>query len=247
MEWTLIAASETRTAPRTATPLPILRVEDVFKIYKEGAVETVALRGASLELRAGEFVALLGKSGSGKSTLLNLIAGIDQPSAGRIWLGEHEITRLDPEARAAVRRRMLGFVFQTDNLIPFLSARENVQLPLALGGVHATVARERSQELLTQVGLAERQDHRLAQLSGGEAQRAGIACALANHPALVLADELTGELDSVTAAAVLDLIESIHRSEDTAFFVVTHNRQVAARAQRILHIQDGVIAEEPHA
>ncbi len=226
---------------------PVLRVEGVFKIYNDGAVETVALRGASLQLFPGEFVALLGKSGSGKSTLLNLIAGIDQPSAGRIWLGEQEITRLDPEARAAVRRRMLGFVFQTDNLLPFLSAHENVQVPLRLNGLHAAVARDRSHELLTQVGLGERENHQPAQLSGGEQQRAGIACALANHPALVLADELTGELDSVTAANVLDLIDDIHRSEGTSFLVVTHNRQVAERAQRILHIQDGVIQEEHHA
>ncbi len=226
---------------------PILRVEDVFKIYKEGAVETVALRGASLELYAGEFVALLGKSGSGKSTLLNLIAGLDQPSAGRIWLGDQEITRLDPEARAAVRRRMLGVVFQTNNLLPFLSAQENVQVPLRLNGVRAAVARDRSHELLTQVGLAERENHQPAQLSGGEAQRAGIACALANHPALVLADELTGELDSATAAAVLELIADIHRTENTSFLVVTHNRQVADRAPRILHIRDGMIEEESHA
>jgi ABC-type lipoprotein export system ATPase subunit len=221
----------------------ILHVEDLFKIYKEGDVETVALRGASLQVRPHEFVALLGRSGSGKSTLLNLIAGVDSPSAGRIWIGEHEMTRLDQEARAVVRRRSLGFIFQASNLIPYLSARENVELPLLLDGVKAAEARVRAAELLAWVGLGDRMNHRVGQLSGGEAQRAGIACALANRPALVLAVELTGELDSATTEKILDLIEKIHHEENTAFLVVTHNRQVAARAQRVVHIRDGVIWE----
>jgi ABC-type lipoprotein export system ATPase subunit len=221
----------------------ILRVEDLFKIYREGDVETVALRGASLRLRPHEFVALLGRSGSGKSTLLNLIAGVDSPNAGRIWVGAQDMTRLDQEARASVRRRTLGFVFQMSNLIPFLSALENVELPLLLDGVKTAEARVRAVELLARVGLEDRMNQRVGQLSGGEAQRAGIACALANRPALVLADELTGELDSATTEKILDLIEKIHHEEHTAFLVVTHNRQVAARAQRILHIRDGVIWE----
>ena len=221
----------------------ILRVEDLFKIYKEGDIETVALRGASFQLRPHEFVALLGRSGSGKSTLLNLIAGVDSPNAGRIWVGAHDMTRLDQEARVSVRRRTLGFVFQTSNLIPFLSACENVELPLVLDGVKTAEARARAVELLARVGLEDRMNHRVGQLSGGEAQRAGIACALANRPALVLADELTGELDSATTEKILDLIEKIHREEHTAFLVVTHNRQVAARAQRVVHIRDGVIWE----
>ena len=222
----------------------ILRVEDLFKIYKEGDVETVALRGATLHLRPHEFVALLGRSGSGKSTLLNLIAGVDSPSAGRIWVGADDMTRLDQEARARVRRRALGFVFQTSNLIPFLSALENVELPLVLDGVKTAEARVRAVEVLARVGLEGRMNHRVGQLSGGEAQRAGIACALANRPALVLADELTGELDSATTEKILELIEEIHREKHTAFLVVTHNRQVADRAQRVLHIRDGVIWED---
>jgi ABC-type lipoprotein export system ATPase subunit len=222
----------------------LLRVEDVFKIYKEGEAETVALRGASLRLAASELVALLGRSGGGKSTLLNLIAGVDVPSAGRIWLDGHDITRLDPAARAVLRRRTLGFVFQANNLVPFLSARENVELPLLLAGVRSAQARARATELLEIVGLADRQRHRPGQLSGGEAQRVGIACALANSPPLVLADELTGELDSQTAGVILDLIEAIHRQDGTAFLIVTHNREVAARAQRIVHIRDGIIQEE---
>jgi ABC-type lipoprotein export system ATPase subunit len=222
----------------------LLRVEDVFKIYKEGEAETVALRGASMQIAPGELVALLGRSGSGKSTLLNLIAGVDVPSAGRIWLNDQDVTRLDTEARAVLRRRLLGFVFQTSNLIPFLSARENVELPLLLAGTSSGQARARAAELLNLVGLADRQRHRLGQLSGGEAQRVGIACALANSPMLVLADELTGELDSQTAEAILDLIETINREHRTAFAIVTHNQEVAARAQRTLQIRDGIVWEE---
>jgi putative ABC transport system ATP-binding protein len=225
----------------------LLRVEDVFKIYKEGETETVALRGASVHIMPGELVALLGRSGSGKSTLLNLIAGVDTPSAGRVWIAGHDITRLDTEARAEVRRQSLGFVFQANNLIPFLSARENVELPLALAGVRAHEARTRAESLLALVGLADRMRHRAGQLSGGEAQRVGIACALANRPALVLADELTGELDSQTAAAILDLVETVNREEGTAFVMVTHNEEVAARAHRVLRIRDGMVQEEDHA
>jgi ABC-type lipoprotein export system ATPase subunit len=225
----------------------LLRVEDVFKIYKEGETETVALRGASLQIMSGELVALLGRSGSGKSTLLNLIAGVDIPSAGRVWIADHDITKLDNEARAAVRRRSLGFVFQANNLISFLSARENVELPLLLAGVDAREARTRAERLLALVGLRDRQRHRAGQLSGGEAQRVGIACALANRPALVLADELTGELDSQTAAVILDLVETVNQEEGTAFVMVTHNEEVAARAHRVLHIRDGVVREDTHA
>jgi ABC-type lipoprotein export system ATPase subunit len=223
---------------------PLLRVDDVFKIYSEGGVESVALRGASLSVAAGEFVALLGRSGSGKSTLLNLIAGNDVPSAGRIWVDGQDVTRLNEDVRAAIRRRTLGFVFQTGNMVLFLSARENVELPVRLAGVSAMMARQRAEELLGLVGLRDRMHHRVSQLSGGEAQRVGIACALANRPHLVLADELTGELDSLTTASILDLLATINRTQGTAFLVVTHNHDVAQRADRILRIRDGVIEED---
>jgi ABC-type lipoprotein export system ATPase subunit len=223
---------------------PLLRVDDVFKIYSEGGVESVALRGASLSVAAGEFVTLLGRSGSGKSTLLNLIAGNDVPSAGRIWVDGQDVTRLNEDVRAVIRRRTLGFVFQTGNMVQFLSARENVELPVRLAGVSATMARQRAEELLGLVGLRDRMHHRVSQLSGGEAQRVGIACALANRPPLVLADELTGELDSLTTASILDLLATINRTQGTAFLVVTHNHDVAQCADRILRIRDGVIEED---
>src|SRR5258708_4790490 len=149
----------------------ILHVDDVFKIYAEGSSETVALRGASLHVMRGEFVALLGRSGSGKTTLLNLIAGVDRPSAGRIWVEDSDLTHLDSDAQAAVRRRVLGFVFQTNNMIPFLTARENVELPLRLNGANTREARQRATDLLAWVGLTARQRHYASQLSGGEAQR----------------------------------------------------------------------------
>lgn len=220
-----------------------LRVEDVFKIYKEGSIETVALRGASMEIQSGDLVAMLGRSGSGKSTLLNLISGLDSPSAGRIWLAGQEITNLEGETQARLRRRELGLVLQSGNLIPFLSAQENVELPLLLDGTDARVARQRATELLELVGLGARRSHRGGELSGGEEQRVAIACALANRPALVLADELTGELDSKTAHAVLDLLDSINREQHTAFLIVTHDREVAVRARRVVRIEDGVIQD----
>jgi lipoprotein-releasing system ATP-binding protein len=220
-----------------------LRIEDVFKIYKAESIETVALRGASLEIGSGELVAMLGRSGSGKSTLLNLIAGLDSASAGRIWLAGQEMTNLDGEARSVLRRRALGLVLQSGNLIAFLSAQENVELPLLLDGKDAGSARRRATELLELVGLGARKNHRAGELSGGEQQRVAIACALANRPALVLADELTGELDSSTSQAILDLLDSINHEHRTAFLIVTHDREVAARARRVVRIEDGQIQD----
>jgi lipoprotein-releasing system ATP-binding protein len=237
------ASRSVRTAQTAEVAPSALRIEDVFKIYKEGPIETVALRGASMEIESGGLVAMLGRSGSGKSTLLNVIAGLDAPSAGRIWLAGQEMTNLEGEARAALRRRELGLVLQSGNLIPFLTARENVELPLLLDGTDTRTARERSTELLELVGLSARRSHRGGELSGGEEQRVAIACALANRPALILADELTGELDSKTAHAVLDLLESMNGEQQTAFLIVTHDREVADRAHRVVRIEDGVIKD----
>lgn len=247
-----IMSTEARTTERTtvteqaedlARGEAALRVDDVFKIYKEGPIETVALRGASLQVEVAGFVAMLGRSGSGKSTLLNLIAGLDVPSAGRIWLAGQEMSNLDHGARAALRRRNLGIVLQSGNLVPFLSAQENVELPQLLDGVAASKARRRADELLDLVGLSSRSRHRVGQLSGGEEQRVAIACSLANRPALVLADELTGELDSATAEGVLDLLELSNREQKTAFLMVTHNVDIASRAHRVVSIKDGVVRE----
>lgn len=219
-----------------------LVIQDVFKIYKEGDVETVALRGASLTVRKGEFVAIGGRSGSGKSTLLSLIGGLAVPSAGRIIVEDTDLSRLNESQRAAFRGKHIGIVFQADNLISFLSASENVALPMTLAGKHR--ARAQAESLLQQVGLGERLHHHPNQLSGGERQRVAIAVALANNPGILLADELTGELDSATADSIMNLLKKLNDELGLTLIVVTHNPIVAARAQRQVRILDGQLTEE---
>ncbi len=214
-----------------------LVIQDVFKIFKEGDVETVALRGASLTVARGEFVAITGRSGSGKSTLLSLIGGLAVPNAGRIIINETDLSRLNEGQRAAFRGKHIGIVFQADNLIAFLSARENVALPMTLADRRD--AHTRAEALLREVGLGERLDHRPGQLSGGERQRVAVAVALANDPDLLLADELTGELDSANADAIMALLQKINSVRGLTLIVVTHNPTVAARAGRQVRIADG--------
>jgi peptide/nickel transport system ATP-binding protein len=228
------------TAVANVTPVPtapVLELRDLFKIYREGPIETVALRGADLTVAPGEFVAIVGPSGSGKSTLLGLAAGLAAPSAGRVLIEGHDLAALGEEARADLRQRRVGLVLQRDNLLPVLSARENVTLAIADGDGRRT----RATALLERVGLGARLDHRPAQLSGGEQQRAAIAVALANEPALLLADELTGELDSATAEAVLLLLAELNRERGTAIVLVTHNLELAARAGRTVRMVDGLL------
>jgi ABC-type lipoprotein export system ATPase subunit len=218
-----------------------LQLHDLYKIYKDGDIETVALRGASLTVQPGEFVAIAGRSGAGKSTLLSLIGGLAVPSAGRVVIGGTDIAKLGEADRAAFRRERLGIVYQTDNLIPFLTALENVMLPLQLAGRQDPAGRAR--QLLAEVGLAERLNHKPAMLSGGERQRVAIAVALANAPQLLLADELTGELDSATADKVMELLNALNVRRNLTLIVVTHNPQVAARARRQVTIADGQLSE----
>ena len=219
-----------------------LRLHDAFKIYRESQVETVALRGVSLAVEPGELVAIVGPSGSGKSTLLNLIGGLDTPSAGQVWVGDQNIGTLPETERARLRRQQLGFVFQDHNLLPFLTALENVVLALNLAG--ARQASLTAAELLGQMGLAGRLNHLPAALSGGEQQRAAIACALANQPALLLADEPTGELDSQTAHTIMELLVALNRTHRMTVIIVTHDLAVADYAQRIVHMQDGTIVKD---
>jgi len=213
----------------------------VFKIYKVADIEVVALRGLDLRVRRGEFVALVGASGSGKSTLLNILAGLDQPSAGRVFVGDRDLAAMTPEELVDYRRRDVGFVWQETarNLLPYLDARENVALPLILKGTAPAVARRRAGELLELVGLGARARHRPAELSGGEQQRVAIAVALANEPPLLLADEPTGELDAIAADAVFDAFARINRQLGTTILVVTHDPDIAARVDRVIGIRDG--------
>lgn len=204
----------------------------------------MALRGASLNIAEGEFVTITGRSGAGKSTLMNLIGGLATPSAGKVLIDGIDIAKLSEAERAAFRREKIGIVYQTDNLIPFLTALENVLLPIQLvGSKHST---ETARKILSEVGLAERMNHKPGMLSGGERQRVAIAVALANQPKLLLADELTGELDSATATKVMDLLLKLNREHKLTLIVVTHNKTVAAYARRQVHIQDGQLSEAIH-
>ena len=220
----------------------IIQAQDVFKIYGTNGDQTVALRGADLTVADGEFVALLGRSGSGKSTLLQIIAGLDTPSAGRVILNGQDVSRLDEEERARIRQKTVGLVLQRDNLVPYLSALENVALPLRLA--KQPNPEDRARTLLERVGLAHRIHHRASQLSGGEAQRVSVAVALAHGPRLLIGDEVTGELDSQTAASLLDLLCDLHENDGMSMLIVTHHDAVAERAERIVHMRDGVVSAE---
>ena len=222
-----------------------LLIQNLYKIYKEGEIETVALREASLKVQPGEFVAITGRSGAGKSTLLNLIGGLAMPSAGQVVINGSDITRMDEYHRSVFRRERIGIVYQMDNLIPFLSALENVMLPMQ--AAKRINPKNRAAQLLDEVGLKERLHHKPAQLSGGERQRVAIAVALANEPSLLLADELTGELDSQTADKVMDTLGSLNATHTLTLVIVTHNKTVAARAHRQVKIADGKMFESEAA
>ena len=222
-----------------------LLLNNLFKIYKESTIETVALREAELKVQEGEFIAITGRSGAGKSTLLNLIGGLTLPSAGQVMIDGNDITRMNESDRTLFRRQRIGIVYQMDNLVPFLSALENVMLPMQLSG--RKDASRCAMDLLKEVGLGERMSHKPAQLSGGERQRVAIAVALANEPSLLLADELTGELDSATADKVMDLLGTLNTSRQLTLVVVTHNKTVATRAQRQVKIADGKLYESEAA
>ncbi len=219
-----------------------LAVRDAFKIFKENEIQTVALRGANLEVAPGEFVAVVGRSGSGKSTLFSLLAGLSEPTAGRIEIDGRDITNLPEFERSRLRRDRIGVTFQSGNLLPYLNALENVELPLEFAGTARS--RRRAKALLEEVGLSERQTSMPAQLSGGEQARVALAMALANDPGLLLADEPTGELDTQTSEEIMQMLERLNRDRGVTVLVVTHNPELAARAKRRVRITDGVLEEE---
>jgi putative ABC transport system ATP-binding protein len=221
----------------------VVTVQDVSKTYRLGKLNVTALAGVSLTVAAGEFLAVAGPSGSGKTTLLNLIGCLDTPSAGEIAIDGEPVTRLSPGRRADLRARKLGFVFQTFNLIPVLTAWENVEYPLLIHRRGGDVA-ARVKRALEQVGLAERARHRPAELSGGQQQRVAIARALVGEPALVLADEPTANLDSKTAESLLDLMARMNQERGVTFLFSTHDPRVMARARRVVWLEDGRIARD---
>jgi ABC-type lipoprotein export system ATPase subunit len=222
---------------------PVVEARGLYHIYRETEVETVALRGADLDLEPASWTSVMGPSGSGKSTLVAVIAGLLEPSGGSVMFGGQDVTRLPAARRAMLRRRGIGLVMQRDNLHPMLDVGANVALPLRLDGRARHEIRPRVEELLRAVGLLEWRRHAPGELSGGEAQRVALAVALAPRPQVLLADEPTGELDAVTAATVLDLLAEQRERDGTAILTVTHNDQVAARADRRLAMRDGVVVD----
>jgi putative ABC transport system ATP-binding protein len=223
---------------------PIIEVKNLVKTYDTGAVLVHALRGLDLTVQKGEMVAIMGPSGCGKTTLLNCVSGIDDPTEGRVLIEGTDLATLDDNAKTEYRARRMGFIFQFYNLLPVLSAVENVELPLLVSGTSPRVARERAQAALERVGLLEWQTHKPAEMSGGQRQRTTIARALVNDPAIVWADEPTGDLDTKTADDVMSLMQELNREQQQTFVIVTHDPAIAARCHRTIHMVDGVIERE---
>ena len=222
---------------------PIIRMENVSRTYRSGSIETLALQDVSLSVGAGEMAAVIGPSGSGKSTLMNLMGCLDVPTTGRYAFGGREVNGLSGEEMADLRNRSIGFVFQSFHLLPYATARENVEMPLLFGGMPAKERRERALEMLERVGLGARAGHLPTQLSGGEMQRVAVARALANRPRVVLADEPTGNLDSRSGRAIIELFRQLW-GEGVTIIIITHDLALARRCPRILKIQDGRIVHD---
>ncbi len=224
--------------------VPMVRAVNAQKVYNSGAVEVHALRGVSLEIRRGEMVAIMGPSGCGKTTLLNCFSGLDDLTSGDVLIEGVSLASMDDDAKSRYRSRRMGFVFQSYNLLPVLTTVENVELPLLVAKVPARAARERARALLKAVELEGWEDHRPAQLSAGQQQRVAIARALVNDPAIVWADEPTGNLDSDTSAQIMELLARLNREQGQTLVLVTHDAAVSGRAHRILKMRNGQIVEE---
>ncbi|HUH13201.1 MAG TPA: ABC transporter ATP-binding protein [Longimicrobiales bacterium] len=221
----------------------VIRTVELRKDYVLGAETVHALRGVDLLLKRNEYLAIMGPSGSGKSTLMNLIGCLDTPTSGEYWLNGEVVSDKTDDELAHIRNREIGFVFQTFNLLPRATALHNVELPLIYAGTPATQRRERAVSMLERVGLADRMDHRPAELSGGQRQRVAVARALINHPAILLADEPTGNLDSVTSGEIMDLFGQLHADGQTVI-LVTHERDIALNAHRTVMLHDGMISSD---
>ena len=221
----------------------VIHTEGLRKYYILGAETVRAVRGVDLEVKRGEFVAIMGPSGSGKSTFMNLIGCLDTPTGGDYWLNGRKVSELSDDQLARVRNRDIGFVFQTFNLLPRATALHNVELPLIYAGMSSKARRRRAEEKLTLVGLADRMDHRPPELSGGQRQRVAIARALVNDPALLLADEPTGNLDSRTTMEIVEMLAELNRSGQT-IVLVTHESDIAAWASRQIHLNDGLVERD---
>lgn len=219
----------------------MIQAQDVYKTYYTGKVEVPALRGIDLDVERGEMVAVMGPSGCGKTTLLNCLSGLDVVDSGEILIEGTSLRAMGDRKRTTYRAQRMGFVFQTYNLLPVLSAVENVELPLLVSGVRPREARERALTALAQVALSDRSSHKPSELSGGQRQRVTIARALVNNPAIIWADEPTGNLDSKTATDILDMMRTLNQEESQTFVIVTHDPEVGERCDRIIRMYDGEI------
>lgn len=218
----------------------VIRTEHIAKVYVMGTEEVYALRDISITIKQGEYVALMGPSGSGKSTLMNMIGCLDTPSKGQYFLDGQDVSRMTDNQLAEVRNKKIGFVFQTFNLLPRSSALDNVTLPLIYAGMGSADRKKRGEAVLKQVGLGDRMTHQPNELSGGQRQRVAVARALVNNPALILADEPTGNLDSKTSIEIMGLFQEIHQKGNT-IVVVTHEEEIARHAHRIIRLKDGLV------
>jgi len=237
---------ESRTGSARALGEPVIKLDHVHKIYKMGDIEVHALRGVSLTIQQGEFIAVMGVSGSGKSTMMNIIGCLDQPTRGTYILDGRDVSKLSKDDRADIRNQKIGFVFQGFNLLSRTSAIENVEMPMLYAGIGTAERRSRAHEALAAVGLADRENNHPNQLSGGQQQRVAIARALVNHPTIILADEPTGALDSRTSVEVMDIFQRLNRERGITLLIVTHEHDIAEYAQRVVIFRDGKIrSDEP--
>ncbi len=224
--------------------MAIVSCVDLHKTYMQGKVEVPALRGVSMEIKEGGFVALCGPSGSGKTTTLNLIGGLDTPTSGKVVVDGNDLTQMDQSGLADLRLKRIGFIFQAYNLVPVLSAVENVEFVMLLQGVPADQRREKARKMLDVVGLAGKYDRRPSELSGGQQQRVAVARAIVSNPAMVLADEPTANLDSTTGEGLLKMMREMNESMGVTFIFSTHDDMVMDFAKRLVHIRDGLVAED---
>ncbi|KPL02002.1 MAG: macrolide ABC transporter ATP-binding protein [candidate division Zixibacteria bacterium SM1_73] len=220
----------------------MIHMKAIKKIYSTGKVDVEALRGIDLKVEKNEFISIMGPSGSGKSTLMNIMGCLDTPTSGEYYLEQEEVQTLNPNQLAEIRNQKVGFVFQNFNLLPYATAFENVEVPLIFKGVSLRKRRKRSEELLERVGLKDRMDHKPTELSGGEMQRVSIARALANEPSIILADEPTGNLDSVSGKEIVDLFEDLWKQGHT-IIVITHDQEISTRTKRIIKLRDGMVVD----
>lgn len=237
-------AIPTETPARFARDLPkenTVRVRNLIKKYEMGTTVVEALRGTNFEIRRGEYISIMGPSGSGKSTLFNMIGGLDKPTEGRVYIDEVDIAQLDAYELAWLRCRKIGYIFQTFNLIPVMTALENVSLPMIFAGMTADDSRTKAIELLTTVGLGDRVQHKPLELSGGQQQRVAVARSLANDPAIVLADEPTGNLDTRTGLEIIDLLKSLNEDNGVTIITATHDTKMLDVSDRIFYMADGKI------